>query len=897
MNKQKVTQNALATLMIVILLATLAYANPVYNQVTFLNPLNIGAQQTISANISTNDTISSVLIEVNGINYSMTLNNDLYTYSYTPNTGINTFNIHAIDNISTSPYQGTFTVKDLTPPAITVISPVGTINYDTIELKVSTDENSNCKYDTLNRTYSLMSSFFQTTGSTTHQSILTHVATGAKTYYASCKDIENNEASALLNFIVNLGPSAQITLSKSSPLKADTYKVTLTASKPLAQTPTLQYKYDDEQKYYSISLIGQDTTWNGYLVITPDSKDRVGTFSYSGLDYDGLTGTRVSSGAMFIVDTTKPEAPISIDSIIKDSNIEISWFYEGEAPDHFNIYRSTASGVEYVDYYDDNPNTPFKDTDVDDGITYYYRTAAVDKAGNVGDLSSETHITFEELENDTDTTSVPEEKLSSTLERKLNQTYATARTLRFDIEYAISQLEKETDRFKTSAINELNLIENARSEKSIADNILSELDGLRSQDISQSEFDARINTIEDKIDKIRTETITEIIIIDSLEFTQRISQSDITSAVNEIFLRQDMNQDLKENYTGQAETLQDMINIFETVTLAKTVSLNGEEEHYSIIQKEITSSGDALDVILYENIPKTFAESSKDIIFHQNPKIIKDDPILYWDVAKIDSTKISYYTKEQKTLDDAKDSKTIVLPNPAKFISRKGIYSETGGANKVTGNAIISTETIKRFKEYIFIGIGVLVISALGIYYFYFLSDSRIGEDDEESDNILSVVYSQPSQQIETSAAKNTNQIPDEATNKHLMILIDHAEEHAHNMNFIQAAKEYELIYTLFNSTSFNSPEFKRMLSEKITSLHKKISVKKNIHLAQDSIAKGDKAAVKKAFEELSQAHSAIKKDSLLKDYLSRYNAHYSKMLLKSSKSIKKSKGKKTRRK
>jgi len=49
---------------------------------------------------------------------------------------------------------------------------------------------------------------------------------------------------------------------------------------------------------------------------------------------------------------------------------------------------SVTSDVDYVDYYDTSNSKQYVDNTVIDGVTYYYRIAAVDKAGNDGELSS-----------------------------------------------------------------------------------------------------------------------------------------------------------------------------------------------------------------------------------------------------------------------------------------------------------------------------------------------------------------------------------------------------------------------------------------------------------------------------------------------------------------------------
>ncbi len=894
MNKQKIGKQMLVMVILISSLSLFTLADSTFSSVTFTNPLNIGNSQTITANISSTGNLSSIIIEIINANHSMTLTNGQFEYSWTPNQGTTTFKIYALDTQNTtSLYQSSFLVKDLTSPLLTLISPTSTVTSETANLKILTDENSTCKYDTANKAYDLMSNFFQTTGALTHESVLTHLTTGIKEYYFSCKDTSSNFGNLSTTFNVNLGPTAQITLSKVSPLKADTYKISVLTSKQLSSTPSLQYKFDDEQKNYQVSLVGQDSDWSGYLVISSESKDRIGTFSFQGTDYDGLSGNKITDGALFIVDTTKPIAPISLSANINEDEIAISWFYEGEKTDKFNIYRSTVPGVEYVDYYDTDRITPYYDSGIENAKDYYYRVAAVDKAGNIGDLSSEVHILFNKNdvnEINSDNTPTNTAKLSATLEKRLNITYSNVKTLKFDVRYTLSQLEKQTDRFKTITINELNLIDTIKSEDSNIDSILSELDNLRVQDLSDKEFDDAIKNIQEKINKIKDETVSEITIIDSLEFTQSTSQSELTLAINELFLRKELDETTKLNYTKAAESLQDSSIIFETAIIIKTKSLSGKENYVTLITKEISTSQESFNTILLESIPKTYAESSKDIIFSQNPVILKDDPVVYWSYPKIDNVKFSYYINEKKQISDVKDAKTLILPDPSKFISKKGVYSpESQTQNKVIGNSIFESSSIKSFKDYIFLGIGIIIISALVVYYFFFINDSGIDTSDNDE-------YSSPKQgmtqvyktiQPQFQQDSYTDYSDNKTDEKHMINLINHAEIHANNLNFEQAAKEYALIYSFFNSSTFNT-DFKSKVAKKISSLHKNISVKKKIELANDTAIKGDLALLCKIVKELEATKDSFSKSEKhpLKDYVKEYYDYYSSILSNQNKKI-----------
>ena len=676
MTKKTMANKLTMTIVLVLALAISGYAAPVFDAVTFTGNLPLGDTQTISAGISSNKTLLPVKIEISGTNYTMSLNTSSYQYSWAPSSaGTVNFRIYAQDNESnTTTYNGSFSVFDPAPPAITIISPIGVVNTENLWLEIATSENSECKYSTSNTTYSQMGNFFASTGATSHTSLLVHLPGGQKEYYVACKDEDGNTGYGTIIFNINLPPAAQIILSEKPPLKADTYDITLITSKPLAAVPELQYKYDDENAYHEISLTGSDDYWTGYIVIPEDSNDRVAKFYFTGVDYGGLTGKKITGGEMFVVDTVKPPAPVSIEAGINDDNIAVEWFYNGEEVNYFNIYRSAVPGVEYVDYYDKGTGDEFTDSDVDSGKSYYYRVAAVDKAGNIGELSSEVHVMFEKAEEEGDKeAAASKEKLSSSLEIELNATAGNVQTILFDIDFAISELERETDRSKNLVIKELRLIDNAKAARSNLENILKEIDTIRQTDLKKDEFDKKLQNIEAKISKIKEDVVTEVIVLDSLEFTQSPTESDTKRVVDEIFLKQDIRKELEDNFTKAAYSLQDPATIFQRIIIAKLESLSSKEGYVTLVSKEVSTPSDAFDVILVETIPKTFSQKASGIVFSENPRVLNEDPVVYWTHPKLQTTKFSYYIKEKRQMSDVKEVKTLILPDPSKFGAKRGV--------------------------------------------------------------------------------------------------------------------------------------------------------------------------------------------------------------------------------
>src|SRR3989338_3355507 len=145
-----------------------------------------------------------------------------------------------------------------------------------------------------------------------------------------------------------------------------------------------------------IPLAGANDVWKGYLPVTEQSDGKVGVFYFTGTDLTGYIGTLITEGKLFVVDTSKPPAPISIGiSRESNSNIKLEWYYDGEPVDYFNIYRRDATGVDYIHLYTTSAQAEYLDIATKRNTSYFYRVSAVDKSGNNGPLSAEVSMPSE----------------------------------------------------------------------------------------------------------------------------------------------------------------------------------------------------------------------------------------------------------------------------------------------------------------------------------------------------------------------------------------------------------------------------------------------------------------------------------------------------------------------
>jgi hypothetical protein len=148
-----------------------------------------------------------------------------------------------VKNVVTSP-----TSTDTTPPIISGGSPTGTLasGTTTTTLRVLTNENATCKYDTSStEAYGAMSDNFSTTGAKNHTTSLSGLSDGnSYNYYIRCKDSAENKSTSSykVSFSVSSGGSTSGTgpvIKKSAPsgeLNADTSSITLKVATDVVST-------------------------------------------------------------------------------------------------------------------------------------------------------------------------------------------------------------------------------------------------------------------------------------------------------------------------------------------------------------------------------------------------------------------------------------------------------------------------------------------------------------------------------------------------------------------------------------------------------------------------------------------------------------------------------------
>ncbi|MBT3463673.1 hypothetical protein HN827_03390 [archaeon] len=352
-------------------------------------------------------------------------------------------------------------IVDTSNPEIEVVNPKSSITQDFVDFRIKTNEKSTCKYSDDDESFGNMISF-EENNETYFSSTLTNLEVGDNKYYIKCRDIVGNEHSLDYTIEVELPPTAIISVDVEPPLKAGTYEVTVLPSKNLRSIPTLSYSFTDSptfSRYVSLEKSGSNL-YVGYMILEDYENDKIGVFSYSGVDINGIKGNEITDGATFLIDTSKP---IEITSIEATSDvlgdITLRWFYDLEDVKEFNIYRSVSSNTDYIHYYTKTFDDIYIDDDVENGITYYYRVAPVDFAGNIGSLSrtvsalstkkSSPNFIVEETEQNMDPPKF------STLKR-YNDTLKIIERLLIDLDWAESNIKEK--RTSEKIIDDLNLL-------------------------------------------------------------------------------------------------------------------------------------------------------------------------------------------------------------------------------------------------------------------------------------------------------------------------------------------------------------------------------------------------------------------------------------------------------
>ena len=269
----------------------------------------------------------------------------------------------------------------------------------------------------------------------------------------------------------------------------------------------------------------------GFMIITEKSDQLIGSFEFKAYDLNGNVGTEIKKGKLFVVDTLAPIAPSDLNlKRVGENQVELWWHYAGEEPDKFNIYRSTSKYVNYadilhsttVDYFIDNVNLSEEE--------YFYKVAAVDRAGNIGELSDAANVTV----NGTEVVSkfidgrMRDITISGDALARIESQLSRVENLAWLASNALSDL-KIMSGIESEVVEKLELIDGAEHAKSGFEDMRAELSVMRYATLDDDEVNVRLSRISKRVDELEKRALSSLDIIES---TQQIL------SINEVQLKQ-----------------------------------------------------------------------------------------------------------------------------------------------------------------------------------------------------------------------------------------------------------------------------------------------------------------------------------------------------------------------
>jgi len=699
---------------------------------------------------------------------------------------------------------------DALPPTITEITPTGTVNQEEIGLRVGTDESATCKWSKTSQSYSYSSleNQFKITGATLHEQPI-KLSQGINTYYIGCEDLAGNENQVIiLNIELNLPPQAEIEISRNNSYRAlgqGTYDMSLTASKPLSQAPTLKLKIGS--RLINVPLEGSSQTWSGYLIIPADIGEDVGEFLYTGIDMKGTTGTEITDGKLVLIDTSIPPMPENLKLANENNKIKLSWEYSGEEAEEFRIYRSTTGNTDSTNYKTSTAEENYLDPDVTNKIGYFYRISAMDKAGNEGMLSEEEFL-MTEFQNATPQFQQEPETLAA-INSKISELEAIAQGL--DIK--TSKLEETTDLDMLEIINQEELVSKQKEVKSKIQTVIGELKTYRETRITKEEISAKIAIINTKIDEYKKGIIKEVKLISKVEKEQAPEQSIVQETISEYLKDNALTDDKKEIYNKKATELQEKARIHQKLA-SYEISYEYKESDKIVLITEIIIFSDELEgVIAQEFIPKETLKVS-EITFAAAPTdFSRLGP--QWSLNP-DNLEIKYKTQEEKDLNQLQGIRTVLLYDLEWFLSSLTSNQQLNESesNQVTGKAIadeskqgLSTTTI------ILISLGIIIIITLLTYYFVFLKTEKLYEKnviagiEEQEENAIRRI-NVPAKPGDAARISEDNIKANSGQNAALIhSLIQQAYDELEQGNLDSASKNYSQALSLYQMSKFKFDE------------------------------------------------------------------------------------------
>jgi hypothetical protein len=548
------------------------------------------------------------------------------------------------------------------------------IKDDSIVMNVYTNVQSlSCKYSGVaGLDYNSMDGTFDFSYLSLHKKSFSYLEEGIHSYYVKCRD-ENGtigSESEVVFSIIN-PVKAHVIMSKSSPVNSGLLEITLKTTKQLSQKPVLSYSFDGT-KYESIPLTGSNDFWEGYIIIPNNIGEVIGSFKFRGIDLDGIVGEEITEGELFLVDTKIPEIITEIDAESRDKDVFIEWRFNEEFS-YFNIYRSKFPNVDYADFYKKIDKKEYRDNDVEEGRAYYYRVAAVDKAGNEGPLSYE--ISTVALRADNELNVEEGEGLDYELLGIIDSFLYDLESVRKDIIAARDNMANNNE--YSLEIDVFDLVSASDSSLKEIEKLEEEVNGFKNQKITKTELEKKITNSRSKMNVIKK---------NSPESLSLVSSSEYSSNYNEDLMRElllSLNYDIGDLNSIIKKSIEVMDNsAFNYKVDMRNIDIyymDGTKFEKTLIIKELTSFSDNGSIV--EFIPKAIADSVSDVKFEDSRySVLKEDSIVSFPK---DIGKIIYSINSKADIESVKQGSTFfMIERESEKDNITGLSIFDGGVNK-----------------------------------------------------------------------------------------------------------------------------------------------------------------------------------------------------------------------
>ncbi len=189
------------------------------------------------------------------------------------------------------------------------------------------------------------------------------------------------------------GATTTVTIRYNPPtfITSNTSILSTSLDSDIPDNSYVDYYYDDGN--------GQPKTYIGTAISSSQIASIIGPFVLAENVVANVTGALNNDSSMFsdsveiIQDTASPNAPVNLSALASDTTVVLDWDDNTENDlDDYSIYRTTSSPVIQAAEYlvaSGLISSTYSDTEVVNGVSYYYAISAFDVVANESTLSNE----------------------------------------------------------------------------------------------------------------------------------------------------------------------------------------------------------------------------------------------------------------------------------------------------------------------------------------------------------------------------------------------------------------------------------------------------------------------------------------------------------------------------